>query len=229
MHLLVLALAPVLIILIYIYVRDKYDKEPLPLLLKSLVLGGLISIPVVFVEGALTALWQGEFTITHAGYTAFVVAGLTEELFKFIILYWLIWKHKEYDEKYDGIVYAVFISLGFAAVENVLYVLEYGAETGYLRAFTAVPAHAFFGVVMGFYFALAKFVPGKKSVNLVKALLIPILLHGVYDFILMSQHEALMLLFVPYMIWMFFFAKKKMKDIKPAKKFILPSDTFVDD
>jgi RsiW-degrading membrane proteinase PrsW (M82 family) len=155
MNLLALALAPILIILLYVYVKDKYDKEPLPLLLKSLLLGALISIPVVFVEGALTSAWQGEFTIAHAGYTAFVVAGLTEELFKFIVLYWLIWKHKEFDEKYDGIVYAVFISLGFAAVENVLYVLEYGAETGYLRAFTAVPAHAFFGVVMGFYFALA--------------------------------------------------------------------------
>ena len=229
MNLLVIALAPVVIILLYVYVKDKYDKEPMPLLLKSLLLGALISIPVVFVEGFLSKLWYGDFTITQAGYSAFVVAGLTEEFFKFIVLYWLIWKNKEFDEKYDGIVYAVFISLGFAAVENVLYVTEYGASTGYLRAFTAVPAHAFFGVVMGFYFALARFIPGKKSVNLFKALLIPILLHGVYDFILMSQHETLMLLFVPYMIWMFFFAKKKMKDIKPVKKFILPSDTFVDD
>jgi len=229
MDLLLLALAPVLIILFYVYVKDKYNKEPLHLLFKSLLLGALITIPVVSIEGVLAAVWQGEFTIVHAGYTAFVVAGLTEELFKFIVLYWLIWKQKEFDEKYDGIVYAVFISLGFAAVENVLYVLEYGAQTGYLRAFTAVPAHAFFGVVMGFYFALAKFVPGKRSINLFKALLIPVILHGFYDFILMSEHETLMLLFVPYMICMFFFAKKKMTDIKPVKKFVLPSDTFVDD
>ena len=214
MNLLVIALAPVLIILYYVYVKDKYNKEPLPLLLKSLLAGALITIPVVFIEGALSALWYGDFSLTQAGYSAFVVAGLTEELFKFLALYWLIWKNKEFDEKYDGIVYAVFISLGFAGIENIMYVLQYGAATGYTRAITAVPAHAFFGMVMGFYFALAKFLPGKKFVNLFKALLIPILLHGFYDYILMSQEEALMLLFVPYMIWMFYFTRKKMNSLQ---------------
>ena len=214
MNLLVIALAPVLIILYYVYVKDKYNKEPLPLLLKSLLAGALITIPVVFVEGALSALWYGDFSLTQAGYSAFVVAGLTEELFKFLALYWLIWKNKEFDEKYDGIVYAVFISLGFAGIENIMYVLQYGAATGYTRAITAVPAHAFFGMVMGFYFALAKFIPEKKLVNLFKALLIPILLHGFYDYILMSQEEALMLLFVPYMIWMFYFTRKKMNSLQ---------------
>jgi len=183
MYLLVIALAPVLIILFYIYIRDKYEKEPLSLLIKSLVIGILITIPVIFVESLLSKMWNGESGIMNAGYRAFVVAGFTEELFKFVALFWLIWKHKEFDEKFDGIVYAVFISLGFAAIENILYVYEYGADIGYLRAFTAVPAHAVFGVVMGFYFALAKFSKKYNSYFLIKALLVPVLLHGFYDFI----------------------------------------------
>jgi RsiW-degrading membrane proteinase PrsW (M82 family) len=209
MYLLALALAPVLIILFYIYVRDKYEKEPLSLLVKSLVIGALISIPVIFVESMLSKIWNGELGIMNAGYRAFVVAGFTEELFKFAVLYWLIWKHKEFDEKFDGIVYAVFISLGFAAIENILYVYEYGANIGYLRAFTAVPAHAVFGVVMGFYFALAKFSKKYNSYFLIKALVIPVLLHGFYDFILMSDHPYLMFLFIPYLIWLLYFARKK--------------------
>jgi len=214
MNLLIISLAPVLIILYYIYVKDKYNKEPLPLLLKSLLMGALITIPVILVEGVLSALWYGDFSLTKAGYSAFVVAGLTEELFKFLALYWLIWKNKEFDEKIDGIVYAVFISLGFAGIENIMYIFQYGASTGYTRAITAVPAHAFFGMVMGFYFAMAKFSPGRKSVNLLKALFIPVLLHGFYDYILMSQEEALRFLFVPYMIWMFYFTRKKMNSLQ---------------
>ena len=213
MYLLVIALAPVLIILFYIYIRDKYEKEPLSLLIKSLVIGILITIPVIFVESLLSKMWNVESGIMNAGYRAFIVAGFTEELFKFVALYWLIWKHKEFDEKFDGIVYAVFISLGFAAIENILYVYEYGADIGYLRAFTAVPAHAVFGVVMGFYFALAKFSKKYNSYFLIKALVIPVLLHGFYDFILMSDHPYLMFIFIPYLIWLLYFARKKINSI----------------
>lgn len=210
MYLLALALAPVFIILFYIYVRDKYEKEPLSLLIKLLIFGGLITIPVIFIERALSNFYGGPGGLVDAGYRAFIVAGSTEEAFKFIALYWLTWKHTELNERFDGIVYAVFISLGFAAVENILYVYEYGASVGYLRAFTAVPAHAVFGVVMGFYFALARFSRKNQFIFLLLALLIPVCLHGFYDFILMSEHPSLMLLFIPYLIWLLYFARKKM-------------------
>ena len=105
MNLLIIALAPVLIILIYVYVRDKYEKEPIGLLIKALFAGAFVVVPIIFVESFLS-IYGGMFTgYTSVAYTAFVVAAFTEELFKFIALYIVIWKNKEFNEKFDGIVY----------------------------------------------------------------------------------------------------------------------------
>ncbi len=199
---LAVALAPVFIILIYIYVRDKYEKEPLSLLLKSLFFGGLIVLPVIYVETSLTTISAFATRVSAAFYDAFIVAAITEEVFKFAVLYWLIKKSPEFNERFDGIVYAVFISLGFAAIENILYVFDSGLNTGIVRAFTAVPAHAFFGVSMGYYFALSKFKTENTRLNLIKALLIPIILHGIYDFILMVGNPITMLFFIPFLIYL---------------------------
>jgi len=211
MSILLVALAPVIIILIYIYVRDKYEKEPLPLLIKSLALGALIVIPVVFVEGALKAMMPVLSSMGIAFYDAFVVAAFTEESFKFMVFYLLIRKNHEFDERFDGIVYAVFISLGFAGVENIMYVFDGGMGTGIFRAFTAVPAHALFGVSMGYYFALSKFVSKNTRLNLFKALAVPVVLHGIYDFILMTGHPYLLLAFFPFLIYLWWSGMKKIK------------------
>ena len=211
MNILLVALAPVVIILIYIYVRDKYEKEHLPLLIKSLALGALIVIPVVFVEGVLKAMMPVLSSMGIAFYDAFVVAAFTEESFKFLAFYLLIRKNREFDERFDGIVYAVFISLGFAGVENIMYVFDGGMGTGISRAFTAVPAHAFFGVSMGYYFALSKFVSKNARLNLFKALAVPIVLHGIYDFILMTGHPYLLLAFIPFLIYLWISGMKKIK------------------
>ena len=122
MNLLILSLAPVLIIAGYIYFRDKYEKEPIKLLLFALLAGGLTVIPILFVERFLDSFTDSFYGLLSPAWNAFVVAAFTEELFKFIALYLLIWKSAEFNEKFDGIVYDVFVSLGFAAVENVLYV-----------------------------------------------------------------------------------------------------------
>ena len=211
MNLLVLALAPVFIILIYIYVRDKYKKEPIQLLLKALFLGILITIPISFVEGLLSSLYLPATQTGSAFYRAFVVAAFTEELFKYLALFLLIWRHKEFDEHFDGIVYAVFISLGFAAAENVMYIYSYGTQTGYIRAITAVPAHAIFGITMGYFFSLAKFSFQNTSINMFKALAIPILLHGIYDFIIMVEQPLILLAFIPFLIYLWVGGFKKMK------------------
>lgn len=212
MNILLVSLAPVVIILIYVYVRDKYEKEPLSLLFKSLVFGALIVIPVVFVESMLKAMMPALSQMGIAFYDAFVVAAFTEEGFKFLILYLLIRNNREFNERFDGIVYAVFISLGFAAIENVLYVYDGGMGTGMMRAFTAVPAHALFGVSMGYYFALSKFVSGEKSLNMFKALAVPIVLHGIYDFILLSGHPYLLFAFFAFMIYLWRSGMKKIKN-----------------
>lgn len=216
MILLVVALAPVFIIAFYIYFRDKYEKEPIGILIKSFVAGAVITAPILFIELYLSNYWEQKFSnnmpdLSTAAYSAFVVAAFSEELFKYAAFILLIWKNKNFNEKFDGIVYATFISLGFAAVENILYVLQNGMATGLLRAITAVPAHAIFGITMGFYLGFAKMIPHNKTLNMILALIIPIILHGIYDFILMSENEILLILFIPFVIFMWVLGFRKMK------------------
>lgn len=219
MNLLLVALAPVAIILFYVYFRDKYEKEPISLLLKAVAAGALIVLPVLPVEMGLNTLAPPLDGFSRAAFKAFAVAGLVEEAFKFLAVYLLIWRNKNFNEKFDGIVYAVFVSLGFAMVENILYVNKYGMDAGLTRALTAVPAHALFGVVMGYYLALAKFRPAVRKSNLIWALLIPLLLHGFYDFILFSEHKLLLLLFLPYLGFLYYFGGSRMKTLSDASIF----------
>ncbi len=213
MNLIIIALAPVLIIAIYIYVRDKYEREPLELLVLALIAGCLITIPVVFVEGWLGIPLSYLNGYPAAAWNAFVVAAFTEELFKYVAFLILFWSNRNFNEKFDGIVYASFISLGFAGVENILYVTQGGAGVGLLRAFTAVPAHALFGIVMGYQLGLARFYPREKLRRLFLALTLPILLHGVYDFILMSGHPYLLFVFLPYLVLLYYFGFRRMRQL----------------
>ncbi len=219
MAVLLASLAPVFIILFYIYFRDKYDKEPLGLLIKALLSGILIVIPVIFVERMLMTMMPQSSKVAEAAYHAFVVAASSEELFKFLALYLLVWKSPNFNEKFDGIVYAVFVSLGFAGVENVLYVMDGGMQTALTRALTAVPAHAIFGITMGYYLGIAHMYKELKSKYLARALLLPILLHGIYDFILMVEIGWLLLLFVPYVIVLYIMGMKKIKVLSDTSIF----------
>ena len=219
MAVLLASLAPVFIILFYIYFRDKYEKEPLGMLIKALLLGIVIVIPVIFVERMLMILMPQSSKVAEAAYHAFVVAGSTEELFKFLALYLLVWKSPNFNEKFDGIVYAVFVSLGFAGVENVLYVMDGGMQTALTRAITAVPAHAIFGITMGYYLGIAHMYRELKGKYLIRALLVPILLHGIYDFILMVEVGWLLLLFVPFLIVLYIMGMKKMKVLSDTSIF----------
>ncbi len=224
MVVLLASLAPVFIILFYIYFRDKYEKEPIGLLVKAVIAGMLVVIPVLFVGKILINIMPAMGKIGDAAYHAFVVAGTTEEVFKFLILYLLVWKSPSFNEKFDGIVYAVFVSLGFAAVENVLYVMEGGLQTAMIRAITAVPAHALFGVTMGYYLGIAHMYDELRKTYLRKAILIPILLHGVYDFILMVEIDWLLLLFVPYVIGLYVLGMKKIKVLSDTSIFKPPAE-----
>lgn len=203
MLLLTAAVAPSAALLYYFYTRDKYEKEPRLMLIKAFLMGGGLVIPVLFVEMTLNIFDIADGNLLAAGYTAFVVAGLVEESFKFLFFFLYIWKNREFDEMYDGIVYAVFISLGFATVENLAYVLSSGLETAVLRSLTAVPAHALFAVVMGYYLGIAKFAkPQFRRKYIRLGFISPVLLHGIYDFILFSQKFYLLLLFIPYMLYL---------------------------
>lgn len=219
MAVLLASLAPVFIILFYIYFRDKYEKEPLRMLGKALLGGVLIILPVIFVEQWLSALSPFSGRVGAAAWHAFVVAASTEEVFKYVALYLLIWKSPSFNEKFDGIVYAVFVSLGFAAVENIMYVMEGGLQTAAVRALTAVPAHAIFGVTMGYYLGIAHMYTELRKKYLRRAIVLPILLHGIYDFILMVEVGWLLLLFIPFVVWLYIMGMKKMKILSDASVF----------
>lgn len=223
MKLLLLALAPVIIIAIFIYLRDKYEREPIRLVLFALFLGFLIPIPVIYLEGFLTNIKppvSGNLAqYFNAFYDAFIVAGFSEELFKFLVLFLLIWNNKNFNEKFDGIVYAVFISLGFAAIENIMYVFQYGVTTGYTRAIVSVPGHALFGVTMGFYFGLAKFYSHKRRELLLKSFFFAIILHGIFDFVLMLKDPRVMGIFIPFVIYLYFDGLRKIKNLSDRSIF----------
>jgi len=218
-----LAIAPIAIVVVYLYIRDKYEKEPLNLLFLGLLFGGFIVAPIIVVEEYLSSYASliGN-NLSYSLYVAFIVAALTEESFKFLIVYALIFENRNFNEKFDGIVYAAFVSLGFALVENILYVVnpEFGgAYTAMMRSIFAVPAHALFGVTMGYYLALAKFEPERKMEMLLKAFFIPIFLHGLYDFILIYQNPLLLLGFVPYVLFIWVTGFRKMKEHIQASPF----------
>jgi len=186
MKLLFLALAPVVIIIIYIYLKDKYEKEPRRLLLISFLLGAVVSI-------IITTIWYMlfDFALPSADDTnifrqfikAFFIVGFIEEFSKYIIVRYYAQPKAAFNEPFDGIVYAVMVSMGFAATENIFYVIEGGYQVALLRMFTAVPAHATFAVLMGYFMGKAKFSKNKIRLNLT-GLLLAIVFHGTYDFFL---------------------------------------------
>ncbi|HVN59560.1 MAG TPA: PrsW family glutamic-type intramembrane protease [Bacteroidales bacterium] len=218
-NLLYISLAPVAIIGLYVYIRDKYEKEPVICLLKALFIGVLLVLPIVLVE-SITGQFSNDFpAAARPFYNGFFVAALTEEGFKFGAFMLFIWKSRDFNEKFDGIVYAVYISLGFAAIENIFYVYKGGYDVGLLRALTAVPAHALFATVMGYHFANAKFYPEKRSRELFLAFLVPFAWHGLYDSLLMIKKEVFLLVFIPVFILYWFIAFKRMNELSAGSVF----------
>jgi protease PrsW len=217
--LLFISIAPVLIIAIYIYLRDKYEKEPMVALIKALLTGVLIFIPIFLIEIILNYFASGFDGLFKTCYHAFLVASLTEEGFKYLAFILFFWHSRNFNEKFDGIVYAVFISLGFAAIENIFYVYKGGYEVGVLRALTAVPAHALFGTVMGYHFGLARFYPERRKYQLILAFFAPFIWHGIYDFLLMGQKQFLLFVFIPVIILLWINGFRKMKQLSSESFF----------
>lgn len=186
MNLLLLAIAPVMIIVVFIYVKDKFEKEPIRFLLKNFLLGAFVSVLITLILSVILNSIHpltDEESIFQQFIKAFFVVALVEEFSKFVIVKYYAQKNKEFNEPFDGIVYAVMVSMGFAALENIMYVFQYGVATGITRAFTAVPAHATFGILMGYFMGKAKFSNNKLKYNLF-GLMVATIFHGAYDFFL---------------------------------------------
>ena len=181
-----LASAPVLAIIIFVYIKDKYEKEPFHLLLFSFLLGAVSIIPAVLMETAASHIGLNVSpNIYSTMLYSFLAVGFSEEFCKFLVLRIYIFPKKDFIEPFDGIIYAVFISMGFAMVENIMYVVQGGMNVALIRMFTAVPAHAAFGVLMGFFAGRAKF-SNNKNLYLNLGLLVAIIFHGAYDFFILQ-------------------------------------------
>lgn len=220
MNLVFMALAPILILLFYVYIRDKYEKEPYMLLFVGVAIGFILTYPIIFFENLMLDFMPYGSAKFEAFYLSFVVAALVEEGLKFLVMIILIWQNKNYNEKYDGIVYSVFIALGFASCENIMYVTNDvmgGVETALLRSIISVPAHCFYGIFMGYYFSRAKY---KNKLNLILAFLIPFGLHGLLDFILSTDFYLNIFVLISYIIILSFislFVMKKYVSESPFK------------
>lgn len=188
MTLLVLAIAPGFAIMLLIYFRDKHEKEPIRLLLISFGLG-IASVLITFIVSSLATKYAPKFSsiLIDEAFRAFVSVAFIEELSKFVLIMLFIFNKNDFNEPFDGIVYAVMVGMGFATFENVLYTFKGGYGTGILRMFTAVPGHAVFAILMGYFIGKAKFSEHKILYSFV-GLLIAILFHGVYDYFIFISH-----------------------------------------
>lgn len=182
------ALAPVALLLVYIYGKDSLKSEPVKELLKAFFAGILSALLALVFTIPLPAAGVNEiYSISDALKFAFIGAAIPEEFAKFLMLWLVVRKNKYFDENMDGVVYAVFVSLGFAAFENILYLFSNYSQwvsVGISRAVFAIPGHFAFAVLMGYYFSLARFSPVHRKRNRFMVLAAPMLLHGAYDSIL---------------------------------------------
>lgn len=177
------AIVPALLLLFYFQSRDIYPEPPrviwatffLTILTIPLIL--LVAMPI---GSALPGMLRDPYSLGLA--EAFLCAAIPEEFFKFLVVWGYASRHREFNEPMDGIVYGVAASLGFATLENILYVGDGGLGVALMRAFTAVPGHAFTGAVMGYFVGRARFSTTEKGSLFGLALLVPIALHGLYDF-----------------------------------------------
>jgi Predicted membrane protein len=203
------AVAPGVSLLTYLYLKDRYDAEPIHMVVRMFLLGVLIVVPIVVIQRGLQ-LWFGDH---QPMLFSFVESAGIEEFLKWFVLYHMIYNHTEFDEPYDGIVYAASISLGFATLENVLYAIYSPSTFGTLlmRALLPVSGHALFGVMMGYYVGKAKFATAsKRNIYLAISLGLPLLLHGTYDYIMISFKTNWIYVIIPFMVALWVWGLRKM-------------------
>jgi RsiW-degrading membrane proteinase PrsW (M82 family) len=203
---LLIALGPSLFLMLFFYLADRYEPEPLGHVLLAFALGALATAGAALAGWGITSL-VGDYWLVAGGlparaFEALVLGGLVEEGMKWAVFVAVVYRWKELDEPLDGVVYGVALALGFATVENVLYVSQDGLRAGVLRAVFAVPAHALFGSAMGLLLGRAKLGRGHaggrdvtrraRNLGFFLALAIPTLMHGVYDLLLLELFGRIM-------------------------------------
>ena len=225
------AVIPAFILLVRIYRLDRLEREPASLLLGLLVLGILSTVLASLSEqlgDLILAFFLPETSLAYQLLLYFGVVAFSEEGFKYLLLKKQTWGSPHFNCQFDGVVYAAFVSLGFALWENIGYVLRYGLATAVARAITAIPGHACFGVFMGVWYGAAKRqemwgYPQNAKRSRVMAVVLPALLHGLYDFIATQQRESLSLVFVAFVAVLFVAAYRLAKRTACNDRFIDPN------
>ncbi|GIN59453.1 protease PrsW [Lederbergia ruris] len=199
-------IAPGLALISYFYLRDQYEQEPVLNVFKMFLFGAILTFPIMFMQYVIDA----EEIIVNEYVQSFISTAFLEEFFKWFILFLVIYPHADFDEPYDGIVYGASISLGFATVENILYLLGNGIEFAMGRALLPVSSHALFGVLMGYYLGKAKFnIAGSPAKWIFLSFFIPFILHGFYDSILVGKRWIYYI--IPFMLFLWYVGLKKAK------------------
>ncbi len=217
--LIVLAVLPDVVLFAMIQRQDKIEKEPAGLLLR-LFIGGALTTASAMLLGWLGGEVVGEFvetdTLAYLVIDNFLLTALVEEGGKYFVMKRATWRHPAFNYTFDAVVYAVTASLGFAVVENILYVMDSDIVTALMRAVLSVPGHAFDGVFMGYYYGRAKAAQAagdRRAMrrDLRNALWVPVLLHGFYDFCLETESGVFTVAFIVFDIALTFFAIRRIK------------------
>ncbi|MDE5411956.1 glutamic-type intramembrane protease PrsW [Alkalihalobacterium chitinilyticum] len=198
---------PAMALFCYFYLKNDVSHQALLMIIKTFIIGALLVFPVMVIQYAIEVegVFTSEFTIAFFGY------AFTEEFFKWFLLFFFAYKHATFNKTYDGIIYGVSISLGFASVENFFYLIANGLETAWLRALFPVSSHALFGVIMGYYLGKAKFSKKRRNRYVLFSLFLPILLHGSYDLILLTMDRYIHITMLLFMIGLWTFSIHKVK------------------
>lgn len=222
-YLIWIAILPVIYLCKYVYEKDT-RKEPIYILKKFFVFGIISTVFASIMEKYMSTILSSDDQIfASEGYWGLFVnvlvgVGIIEELSKYLVILFLGYNNNEFDQTYDIVVYSVYTSLGFACFENILYSLEGGIGTAVMRMFTAVPGHACFGVMMGYYFSKAKIANINGNIigaifYKILALVIPSILHAFYDSLVMVQNEIYFLIWIVYVIMLFVVSIKKVNKL----------------
>ncbi len=220
------AVVPAVLLLIYVYRQDRLEKESWRLIGKLVLFGAISTLAAQVLESVGIALLP---YVTEAGSDMyyvllfFVVVGLVEEGCKYFMLRWKTWRNPEFDCRFDGVVYACAVSLGFALWENIAYVISYGFGTALVRAVTAVPGHACFGVFMGAFYGTAAAHRSAGNDHAAAwcrklSFLVPAILHGIYDYI--AGREEGVLVFIVFVAVMFIMAVRIVKKMSAVDRYL---------
>lgn len=220
--LLTAALLPPLFLLVQIYRMDKVEKEPKNLIVKLLFFGVLTTIPAALLESVADGILPeilAPKTVPYILVDNFLCVALVEELVKYIALKGVSWNHPAFNYTFDGIVYAVSVSIGFAAAENILYVQGGGLATAAVRAVTSIPGHCIFAIYMGIAYSLAKYYETRGDLKLRqkylnRAILVPMLLHGFYDFCASMNSGTWTMVFLVFVIVLDVVAYRKVQEME---------------